>query len=54
MWFVIMQTIYGFVFLCMFGTLVGFVVGCCDFHEEKARDSVGEPLTEEMRAKMYS
>ena len=51
MWFVIMQTIYGFVFLCMFGTLVGSVVGCCDFHEEK---NVIVVMTEEMRAKMYS
>ena len=45
MWFEIVQTIYGFVFLCMFGTLVGSVVGCCEFDEE---------MTEEMRAKMYS
>jgi len=29
----------------MFGTLVGSIVGCCEFDEE---------MTEEMRAKMYS
>ena len=54
MWFEIVQTIYGFVFLCMFGTLVGSIVGCCEFDEEKAHGAAGEPLTEEMRAKMYS